>query len=64
GDRPATVRCTAATPPPTRHTSTLFTRNHSRYENSGALTPDAFRAAAPDWLAPALGGSDAFHIPS
>ncbi|MFF7232922.1 dethiobiotin synthase [Streptomyces sioyaensis] len=33
-------------------------------EHSGALAPDAFRAAAPGWLAPTLGGSDAFRIPS
>ncbi|MEU7435316.1 dethiobiotin synthase [Streptomyces sioyaensis] len=33
-------------------------------EHSGALAPDAFRAAAPGWLAPTLGGSDAFQIPS
>ncbi|MGW0118651.1 dethiobiotin synthase [Streptomyces sp. NPDC003327] len=26
-------------------------------EGSGALTPEAFRAAAPGWLAPALGGT-------
>ncbi|WP_346728115.1 dethiobiotin synthase [Streptomyces sp. ISID311] len=33
-------------------------------EHSGALAPDAFRAAAPGWLAPALGGSESFRIPS
>ncbi|MFK0294256.1 dethiobiotin synthase [Streptomyces sp. NPDC090442] len=27
---------------------------------SGTLSPDAFRAAAPDWLSPQLGGSGAF----
>ncbi|MYT27446.1 MULTISPECIES: dethiobiotin synthase [unclassified Streptomyces] len=29
-------------------------------EGSGSLPPDAFRAAAPAWLAPRLGGSGAF----
>ncbi|QIK05164.1 dethiobiotin synthase [Streptomyces sp. Je 1-4] len=33
-------------------------------EGSGGLSPHAFRAAAPDWLAPALGGSGGFRIPS
>ncbi|WP_308372733.1 dethiobiotin synthase [Streptomyces sp. MCA2] len=33
-------------------------------EGSGGLTPRAFRAAAADWLAPVLGGSDAFRIPA
>ncbi|MEU7183001.1 MULTISPECIES: dethiobiotin synthase [Streptomyces] len=33
-------------------------------EGSGALPPDAFRTAAPGWLAPELGGSDTFRIPA
>lgn len=33
-------------------------------EGSGTLPPSAFRAASPDWLAPALGGSGAFSLPS
>ncbi|MGI5261833.1 dethiobiotin synthase [Streptomyces angustmyceticus] len=33
-------------------------------EGSGAVPPETFRTTAPDWLAPALGGSDAFRVPS
>jgi dethiobiotin synthetase len=33
-------------------------------EGSAGLAPHAFRTAAPDWLAPALGGSGAFRIPA
>ncbi|MFI7102178.1 dethiobiotin synthase [Streptomyces sp. NPDC050161] len=33
-------------------------------EGAGSLPPSAFRAAAPDWLAPRLGGTDAFRLPS
>ncbi|GGU96416.1 ATP-dependent dethiobiotin synthetase BioD [Streptomyces albospinus] len=33
-------------------------------EGSGTLAPTAFRAAAPGWLAPELGGSGAFRTPA
>ncbi|MCB5909005.1 dethiobiotin synthase [Streptomyces pinistramenti] len=33
-------------------------------EGAGSLPPHAFRAAARDWLAPLLGGTDAFRLPS